>query len=150
MKKASYFIYSLLLILFLTACASNQIEYDSTATETSVTTKNNKQTDKKLRFDDWKYMGFGYELPQWFEAALTENVSKVKRILPDLQDSDVKIFIGKGDNVDQSDSAAKEAIALAIEEGFEGYKLYENYWARKTDDVEFPYKSVYIYYKEKE
>ena len=30
--------------------------------------KEKKQAQKKLLFEDWKYKGFGQELPVWFEA----------------------------------------------------------------------------------
>lgn len=142
MKKIYFLIFSLVLMLYFEACASNQLESGTGSI------KNNQQADKKLRFDDWKYMGFGYQLPQWFQAALDMRISKVKKTDPLLQSSDIKIFLGKGLNPDQADSAAREAYAKALESGLEGYKLYDNFWARETDEVEFPYKSVYIYYKE--
>lgn len=149
MKKASFLISSLLLILFLTACASNKVEADIANPNVNVSSNTkNQQTSKRLRFDDWKYMGFGYKLPKWFEAALDENISKVKKSDSILSNSEIRIFVGQGDNVDQADSLAKEAYAQAKEEGLEGYKLYDYYWARIADVVEFPYKSVYIYYKD--
>ncbi len=151
MRKTSFFISLLLLIFFLVACASNQVESDNTNTSVNVSSyKENQQSNKKLRFDDWKYMGFGYNLPKWFEPALDENISKVKKSDSLLSNSEIRIFIGHGENIDHADSLAKEAYTLALEEGLEGFKLYDYYWARRADDVEFPYKSVYIYYKEKE
>lgn len=135
MKRIVFFFLPLVFILFFAGCASNQLSNTE-----------NKQTEEKLRFEDWKYKGFGYELPDWVEPAIEEKKSKVIKYQPELADSTVEIFSGRGINIDQADAAAKEAASNAMAESGQIYELYDNYWVKEWGEVESPYISVYIYY----
>lgn len=104
----------------------------------------NKQTKQKLRIDDWKYMGFGEDLPNWLVPALEEDMKALKKNVPDLSSSDFKVLTAIGCNRDQAENA------MADLEKPEGYTLYDSFWVRvldpKNENSEKYYISVALYY----
>ena len=63
-----------------------------------------KQNQEKLLFEDWKYKGFGQELPVWFDAAYENESAKIKKLVTELSDSELLILQAEGINSDQADS----------------------------------------------
>ena len=102
--------------------------------------KEKKQAQKKLLFEDWKYKGFGQELPVWFEAAYNDDEPGLKKALPELQDKEVTILRGQGFNSDQAEQNLKLKLAEA-----EALTFYDSGWAML--DVN-EYISIAILYKE--
>ena len=86
--------------------------------------KEKKQAQKKLLFEDWKYKGFGQELPVWFEAAYKNDISAIKKAIPQLSDLEIVIIRGEGINSDQADRNMELAAAEAEGE----YELYDFSW----------------------
>lgn len=144
MKKYLSSIFALLIILMLTACAT-------TEQQQSASVLNNKQNIEKLRFDDWKYKGFGQELPFWVDTAIDNDVNTLKKILPELYNvSSLTVIIGFGENADQADQAARNSAEEMLAQNVD-YKYYDSFWVRENTSekqIDMPYKALYIYYKE--
>lgn len=149
MKKLIEFFFVLLVGLFFFGCAST-----AAAKETiNLSDNENQFKEEKLRFDDWKYKGFGNELPDWVELAVNQDEISLKKIIPELEiASAVVIHIGWGENLDQAEQLAKELTAKSVEAG-ESLKLYDNFWVREADksnllEEDKTYASVYVFYRE--
>ena len=84
-----------------------------------------KQNNKKLLFEDWKYKGFGQELPVWLEAAFENDVSAIKKAVPELSDKEVMIVRAEGINSDQADKILK----IKEEELSSDFIFYNSSWA---------------------
>jgi hypothetical protein len=122
----------LLFFIMLTSCATtsaggNHIE--------------KKQNQEKLLFEDWKYKGFGQNLPVWFEAAYKDDLAKVLALLPDLMGKEVTIIKADGFNSDQSEQSLK----LKLADFSADYVLYDSGWAMIEAGK---YISLAILYKE--
>ena len=128
MKNCIRLIIPLLLVIIFSSCATNG------------TYKEKHQKDEKLLFKDWKYRGFGYELPVWFEAAYNDDEPGLKKALPELQNKEVTILRGQGFNSDQAEQNLKLKLAEA-----EALTFYDSGWAML--DVN-EYISIAILYKE--
>ena len=120
----------LLFFITLTSCATtsaggNHIE--------------KKQNSQKLLFEDWKYKGFGQELPVWLEAAFENNVSAVKKAVPELSDKEVVIIRAEGINSDQADKILK----IKEEELSSDFILYDSSWALSGET----YIALAVFYK---
>ena len=103
--------------------------------------KEKKQAQKKLLFEDWKYKGFGQELPVWFEAAYKNDISAIKKAIPQLSDLEIVIIRGEGINSDQADRNMELAAAEAEGE----YELYDFSWGMTGEEQ---YIALAIYTKE--
>ena len=128
MKNCIRLIIPLLLVIIFSSCATNG------------TYKEKHQKDEMLLFKDWKYRGFGYELPVWFEAAYNDDEPGLKKALPELQNKEVTILRGQGFNSDQAEQNLKLKLAEA-----EALTFYDSGWAML--DVN-EYISIAILYKE--
>ena len=134
MKNFIRWILPLLLVISLSACA------------TSGAYKEKHQNEKKLLFEDWKYKGFGQELPFWFEAAYNNNLTEVKKLVPELTGKEVTILRADGFNSDQSEQGLKLKLTeLMSAENSEGFVLYDSGWAMIQAGK---YISLAILYKE--
>lgn len=94
-------------------------------------------------FDDWKYKGFGIDLPVWFEPAYKKDVNGVKKNLPDFTDSDL-IIGGTAINGDQADKL------INSNKNLDGYDYWDSCWARVNSDYEVlenPYVYLLIFKK---
>ena len=129
MKNLIRLILSLLFIISFTSCA------------TSGAIKENHHDGKKLLFNDWKYRGFGYELPVWFDAAYHNNQTKLKSLIPELSEKEVTILRGEGFNSDQAEQNLKQLLA----EMDSDLILYDSSWAMIEAGK---YVSLAILYKE--
>lgn len=131
------------MVILLDSCASSNVVSDASASA-----KKNKQTEQKLRFDDWKYKGFGNDLALWVEPAIENKVSAVKKICPELADKEIKIYMARGENSDQAEQLIKEQINLEKEtvtlKYFDGFWVRENLELKDSDNSK-PYISVYVY-----
>ncbi len=107
----------------------------------SCTTTNNS-TEKKQRFDDWEYMGFGKEVPLWYEYALDKKNSKLKELIPQVKSKkDVIILKSSGFNLDQS----KKKLQELEKEISEDFTFYESFWAKLIKNTREPYISIAVY-----
>ena len=120
----------LLFFIMLTSCATtsaggNHIE--------------KKQNQEKLLFDDWKYKGFGQELPVWLEAAFENDVPAIKKVVPEIADKEVLIIRAEGVNSDQADKILK----IKEEELSSDFILYDSSWALSGET----YIALAVFYK---
>lgn len=87
-----------------------------------------EEVKKEIRFDDWKYKGFGYEMPIWVEDAIDGNLKNALTL------------IERGINPDHSENkiAEKESqVDLGI------YELIGSTWVREKLSGE--YISIRVY-----
>ena len=87
--------------------------------------KEKKQAQKKLLFEDWKYKGFGQQLPPWFTPAYKDDIDGVKKTDGNLSDSEIVIIRGEGVNSDQADRVLK----IKQEEISSDFIFYDSCWA---------------------
>ena len=115
-------------------------------TLSAANTKINNANSKTLRFDYWKYKGFGSELPLWIEHAIDGKIDAIGKTIPELYGRELLIFTGKGVNSDQAERNL-ESDSKSISESF---KLYDEFWVRVADgqnSEELKYIAIAIYYK---
>lgn len=162
MKKLFLVLISLIFITTV-GCSSTSVESSSPSIEKSNSIENqekelpsglyyeNKLTEEKLLIDDWKYKGFGNELPVWVIPALEENVSKLKKAVPELANAQVIILQTEGYNHDQAEKSLEEIEQMQKPEG---YIKYDSFWVRaypydpRTErTMPKRYISVEVYYK---
>ena len=101
MKNLKSLFLLLLLIISLSACAT---------TASSEAHNEKTQSHKKLLFEDWKYKGFGKELPVWFEAAYKGDVEKVKKTIANPNNYKFAILTSAGVNSDQAEKSLLEQL----------------------------------------
>lgn len=111
----------LLFIIFTASCAT---------TSSTAANKEKKQNDQKLLFEDWKYRGFGQQEPVWLEAAYKNDLSLIKKNLPELSDKEILILTAYGINSDQADRLLK------IKEGElpSDFILYDSSWVLLSEN----------------
>ena len=147
MKIRFYLIFSLLIIILLNSCATTSENKSEAVTSSSYNQK--KQKSKKLLFEDWKYKGFGKELPVWFEAAFKGDIEEIKKKVQDLYDNEIIILSAQGINSDQAD----KGLAKKIAELSSDYILYDMSWALLNETIvaeenfEYPYFAAAVFYK---
>ena len=117
MKNRFYLLFSLLFILLLASCAT-------TSASTGTITKEKKQGSKKLLFEDWKYKGFGQELPVWFEAAYKGDVEEVRRKISIPENYKIEIVTAQGINSDQANKGLWQKLWVKSEL----FELYDSSW----------------------
>ncbi|MBR1638560.1 MAG: hypothetical protein IJ688_04155 [Treponema sp.] len=133
MKRAYFFILFCIFICILAGCAS--VPSDGVYNE-------KKQSEKKLRYDDWKYMGFGQQIPQWVEAAVEGKTPLVKKSFPEKEAAEFFVASAAGMNIDQAEESLAE---IEVPEDFE---LLDTFWVRlaASNDGK-PYIAVAVYSK---
>ncbi len=120
-------------------CASNSSSVPEQEKKTAPSYKSEKSAS---RFDDWKYKGFGMNLPEWVDAAVDGRIEKTAKLL-NRNPEQIEILTETGINVDQSEDKLKNQIP-------QDSKLIEGFWVRlntqvnKTDE---PYITILIYEK---
>lgn len=122
LRKTLTFLFVILLMSIFVACASSKgITKDNPANE-------EKSLEKEVRFNDWKYKGFGYELPFWVEDAVDGKLT------------DRLVLIERGLNSDQSENKIMEK-ENSVDKNL--YELIGSTWVKeeKTDE----YISIRIY-----
>ena len=140
MKKILYLSLPLILIFtssfMLAGCAT---------TLSAANTKINNANSKTLRFDYWKYKGFGSELPLWIEHAIDGKIDAMGKTIPELYGRELLIFTGKGVNSDQAERNLESKLNIS-----ESFKLYDEFWVRVADgqnSEELKYIAIAIYYR---
>lgn len=95
-------------------------------------------------FDDWRYKGFGKEIPLWFFYAFEDDIAGVVESRNDLSEADIpslEIFTGDALNADQ----AEKLILQFLESHDCG--CVDTFWAKLCDESEFegnPYRWIII------
>lgn len=95
-------------------------------------------------FDDWRYKGFGKEIPLWFFYAFEGDIAGVVESRDDLTEADVpalELFSGDALNADQA-----EQLILQFLETHE-CGCVDTFWAKLCDESEYegnPYRWVII------
>ena len=130
MKTLFRTLFVLLFFILLASCATtsagnNHIE--------------KKQDEKRLLFEDWKYRGFGRDLPVWVESAYNDDIPGIKKVLPELADKELLIVSAEGINSDQADRILK----IKEEEIFSDFTLYDSCWILSGEK----YVAFALYYK---
>ena len=134
MRKICFTVFVFTLMCCLVSCAS---------VPASDGGKKQSQQEEKILYDDWKYMGFGKEIPLWVDAALKNDSEKLKQLLPELSELNVITRTASGVNIDQAESSLLEA------EIAEGFSVYDTFWVRENNPLnERPYIAVAIYISE--
>ena len=98
-----------------------------------------KQNQEKLLFEDWKYKGFGQELPVWLESAFENDVPAIKKVVPEIAEKEVEIIRAEGINSDQADKILK----IKEEELSSDFILYDSSWALSGET----YIALAVFYK---
>ena len=116
MKKIKFFSLLLFVLISFFSCASSKVVV------------------KDILFDDWRYKGFGSELPSWFEPAYLKDVDNVKKALPEFTEKDVIL----GGNAISADHAEK---LIAENKKVDGYEFVDSCWAKlaKSENLQTPY-----------
>lgn len=116
MKKIKFFSLVLFVLISFFSCASSKVVV------------------KDSLFDDWRYKGFGSELPSWFEPAYLKDVDNVKKALPEFTEKDVIL----GGNAISADHAEK---LIAENKNVDGYEFIDSCWAKlaKSENLQTPY-----------
>ncbi|MBR6583254.1 MAG: hypothetical protein IKK80_06590 [Treponema sp.] len=116
MKKIKFFSLLLFVLISFFSCASSKVVV------------------KDSLFDDWRYKGFGSELPSWFEPAYLKDVDNVKKALPEFTEKDVIL----GGNAISADHAEK---LIAENKNVDGYEFVDSCWAKlaKSENLQTPY-----------
>lgn len=116
MKKIKFFSLLLFVLISFFSCASSKVVV------------------KDSLFDDWRYKGFGSELPSWFEPAYLKDVDNVKKALSEFTEKDVIL----GGNAISADHAEK---LIAENKNVDGYEFIDSCWAKlaKSENLQTPY-----------
>ena len=138
MKIRFSLILPLLIILMLCSCSSTPAAESRADSGSQDVHKEKKQNQKKLLFEDWKYKGFGQELPAWFEPAYKADEAKLKSLVPELKDKEFVIIRGEGVNSDQ----AERNLDINKKDIPDGYELYDSFWAMTAEGA---YVSLALY-----
>ena len=108
MKKIKFFSLLLFVLISFFSCASSKVVL------------------KESLFDDWRYKGFGAELPQWFEPAYLRDTVSVKAVLPEFTEKDVIL----GGNAISADHAEQ---LIAVNKNVDGYEFVDSCWAKLSE-----------------
>ncbi len=137
MKRICIYIFLIAFLFAFSSCASNNVPQKS------------KQAQKSLSlFEDWRYKGFGVELPTWFEPAYLKDSKTVRKVLNNFTEKDVII----GGNAISADHAEQ---LIAQNKLLEGYEFVDSCWAKisKSEEGEYsqtPYVFLIVLKKIKE
>ena len=144
MKRDLLFIFA---IAFLFAGCASKTSDESTEISVPQIEDTAKNTEEKLppsKYDDWKYKGFGTELPEWFDSALEYDDVAVKAGLKLSPETLIRIIITEGKDVDQCEQKFSEFP----EELASDFEVLQSFWARLNPllySQEDLYNSVRIY-----
>lgn len=127
MKKIKFFSLLFFILISFFGCASNEV------------VNNSKQTVKSSYFEDWRYKGFGAELPSWFEPAYLKDSVKVRSVIKGFSKEDVII----GGNAISADHAEQ---LISTNKNVEGYECVDSCWAKLAKDVAGEYlQTPYVF-----
>ena len=151
MKRSYRLLFLLLFIIILTACATVSSAGGAKPLRSEGDLyKEKKQKGEKLLFEDWKYKGFGQILPVWLEAAFKNDVSAIKKRIPELSKKEILLVRASGFNSDQAEQCLKLKLAESIPE----YTILDSSWALLSEktaangNYAYPYFAAAVLYKE--
>lgn len=143
MKKIVLFV-SMLLFL-LAGCASDTFNnkniteptYNENA-QTAIKLPSASEEKQNIYFEDWKYKGFGQDIPSWIYDAI------YKKKIPELKGIDYKMTQAHEDNLDQAESKVKETV-----NDWNDYYYYDSFWVKLKKPIykKKQYVSIAIYTK---
>ena len=139
MKRSFLFVF--LSALFFVSCASKPKEQNDSQEVFTLP----KEPEKICPFDDWKYMGFGQELPEWVEVLLSNELPEIKTtryymLFPDITLKDIMTLDIWEDTLDQAESK----LQVKLQENPE-YTVLQTFWVRTIADQQ--YHSMALLYK---
>lgn len=127
MKKIKFFSLLVFILISFLGCASNEVVNKS------------KQSVKSSYFEDWRYKGFGAELPSWFEPAYLKDSAKVRSVIKGFSKEDVII----GGNAISADHAEK---LIAENKKIDGYEFVDSCWAKLSKEIAGEYaQTPYVF-----
>ena len=129
MKRSIFLIFILTFVFAFSSCASNYVSEKSKQSN-----RNNRAEKSSSYFEDWRYKGFGSELPTWFEPAYLKNSAKVRAVIPGFSKDDVII----GGNAISADHAEQ---LISINKNVDGYEFVDSCWAKlaESENLQTPY-----------
>ncbi|MCQ2593359.1 MAG: hypothetical protein MJ188_11320 [Treponema sp.] len=92
------------------------------------------EPEKILRFNNWKYFGFGQELPVWVDAAFDEDLSAVMEAVPELAKRKIMIQTKDAETLDQAESSLSKMVDMDVIIDDEVFTLYERFWVQVKDE----------------
>lgn len=144
MKKRILIICALsaLIVSAYSGCATSSSAAAPSKAASSASKPQAKSTSKNTDyFDDWKYKGFGMQLPQWVQPAIEGKKDKVVKYFPDYTADQIEIVTASGINVDQSENKLEKTSDRVL---IDGFWVRLNTLVNKTAE---PYITVLIYRK---
>ena len=129
-KRNIFLIFILTFVFAFSSCASNDVSEKSNQSN-----RNNRAEKSSSYFEDWRYKGFGSELPTWFEPAYLKNSAKVRAVIPGFSKDDVII----GGNAISADHAEQ---LISINKNVDGYEFVDSCWAKLSKEVAGEYSQT--------
>ena len=130
MKRNIFLTFILTFVFAFSSCASNDVSEKSNQSN-----RNNRAEKSSSYFEDWRYKGFGSELPTWFEPAYLKNSAKVRAVIPGFSKDDVII----GGNAISADHAEQ---LISINKNVDGYEFVDSCWAKLSKEVAGEYSQT--------
>lgn len=130
MKRNIFLIFILTSVFAFSSCASNDVSEKSNQSN-----RTNRAEKSSSYFEDWRYKGFGSELPTWFEPAYLKNSAKVRAVIPGFSKYDVII----GGNAISADHAEQ---LISINKNVDGYEFVDSCWAKLSKEVAGEYSQT--------
>jgi len=160
MKRLLFSFVCIFSIGLLFSCASDSKPAD-TVTETEINEPEIiEETEPIPAFDDWKYKGFGYEIPDYFDSVFISinNLHSQNAELPSedfsFENSQIKVWCF-GENPDQALHALNSVYEEKLSEfkeanntDFKTISLIEEYWVKFNPeyiDMEKPYLALRVF-----
>lgn len=154
MRKIVQIIFLSLIFITFFSCATTSASANDESNLSSPSDIKTPIEEEKLRFDDWKYKGFGNELPLWVENAVDNDEKALLKVISDVENAtEIKIFSGRGENLDRAEQIAKDLVNDFLSGNADlksSFIFYDNFWVRENIEIKTtdkPYISVYVYYK---
>ena len=124
--KSKFFLVCLFFFFLFQSCTSTDIEKKNNNLQGNSSLQNKKsnkhsktdyieenaQNSKKLRFIDWKYKGFGLELPNWIDFVFDDDLTKLRQNYDEFTD-ETQFIVIKDFAVDKITFAIVRIIKIA-------------------------------------
>lgn len=160
-KKINIFLFAIL--FFLIGCSSVPSSSSSNASAPDNSVKNSsfsfnvpakvvKSVEKSI--DDWKFRGFGNELPDWVVYCLVPGVdgAELKKNLKEHfgigDEYELEVFCCEGVNADHAQAATTEAFNQKFAGNYSSVILVDDFWVRskiENENNKVYYISIQIY-----
>ena len=133
MNKISIFFLILIYIVFL-SCTSTKISQEEPVEEVEEVEEVIEEDLFGKRYIDWKYKGFGSQLPPWIDSAFDNSIEEVRSIIPQLAEKKILILRVDSETLDQAELAINQGLENGISLEGDIYTLYERFWVMLADD----------------